>query len=75
VGIDYVIVNGAGRRPTFRVPGYPVTPFLFVAAAGAVVLTTIVSKPEEIALGAGILVLGALAYLMWRSRASQTARE
>jgi APA family basic amino acid/polyamine antiporter len=57
-------------RP-FRVPGYPVTPILFVAAAAAIVLNTMVAQPGRAALGLGVLLLGSPAYLIWRG-ASRT---
>ena len=41
-------------RP-FRVPGYPVTPFLFVAAAAAVVLNTLVSQPGRALIGLAVV--------------------
>ncbi|MCC6317449.1 MAG: amino acid permease [Gemmatimonadaceae bacterium] len=56
-------------RP-FRVPGYPVTPVLFVLAAAAIVGNTIVSQPGRAAVGVGMVLLGAPAYAMWRRRAS-----
>ena len=55
-------------RP-FRVPGYPVTPILFVLAAAAIVINTIVSQPVQAAIGIGMVLLGAPAYLIWRGRA------
>ncbi len=55
------------QRP-FRVPGYPVTPVLFVLAAAAIVINTIVSQPTEAAKGIGVVLLGAPAYLVWRRR-------
>lgn len=58
-------------RP-FKVPGYPVTPVLFVAAAAAIVLNTIVDKPGQSAIGLGMVLLGAPAYYLWRSRARST---
>ncbi|HVQ47961.1 MAG TPA: amino acid permease [Gemmatimonadales bacterium] len=54
-------------RP-FRVPGYPVTPILFVASAAAIVLNTIVSQPGRAVVGLGVLLLGSPAYLIWRRR-------
>jgi len=56
-------------RP-FRVPGYPVTPILFVTAAAAIVLNTIIAQPGRAALGLGVLLLGSPAYLIWRRRGS-----
>ncbi|MFP5353991.1 MAG: APC family permease [Gemmatimonadota bacterium] len=55
------------ERP-FRVPGYPVTPVVFVAAAAAIVLNTIVEQPGQSALGIGMVLLGVPAYAGWRSR-------
>lgn len=57
-------------RP-YRVPGYPWTPALFVAAAAALVLNTIISGPSGAAQGLGIVFLGLPAYLFWRRRASE----
>lgn len=60
------------RRPDaarpFRVPGYPVTPILFVAAAAAIVLNTLVTQPENVAAGLGIVLLGTPAYFAWKAR-------
>ncbi|MCC6245841.1 MAG: amino acid permease [Gemmatimonadaceae bacterium] len=52
-------------RP-FRVPGYPVTPTVFVLAAAAIVINTIVSQPAQAAIGIGMVLLGAPAYALWR---------
>ena len=60
------------RRPEltrpFRVPGYPVTPALFVVAAGAIVVNTVVARPVQALAGIGIVALGTPAYLIWRAR-------
>lgn len=52
-------------RP-FKVPGYPVTPLLFVIAAAAIVGNTIYSQPGRAAVGIGMVLLGAPAYQLWR---------
>ena len=54
-------------RP-FRVPGYPLTPLLFVAAAGAIVVNTLVTQPRQSLLGLGMVLLGTPAYFVWRAR-------
>jgi basic amino acid/polyamine antiporter, APA family len=54
-------------RP-FRVPGYPATPILFVAAAAALVANTIMAQPGRAAVGLGVVLLGSPAYLLWRRR-------
>src|SRR5207244_7972256 len=50
------------RRPDaprpFRVPGYPVTPALFIAAAAAIVGNTIVARPVQALIGLGIVATG-----------------
>jgi len=48
-------------RP-FKVPGYPVTPALFILASAAMVAYTIVGQWEQSAIGIGIVLLGAPAY-------------
>lgn len=52
-------------RP-FRVPGYPVTPALFVLAAIAIVGNTILEQPGQAAIGLGMVALGVPAYLFWK---------
>jgi len=54
-------------RP-FRVPGYPFTPLIFVLAAAAIVLNTIVEQPMQSAIGIGMVLLGVPAFAFWRSR-------
>jgi APA family basic amino acid/polyamine antiporter len=52
----------------FRVPGWPITPAIFVLAAAYVVLGSIKSNPMNALLGAGILVLGVPVFYFWRTR-------
>ncbi len=64
-------------RP-YRVPGYPFTPLLFLVAAGALVLNTIAAEPLRALVGAGLVVTGIPAYVIWqfritRSRATNTS--
>jgi APA family basic amino acid/polyamine antiporter len=54
----------AGR--VFRVPGYPVTPALFVAAAALVVANTLVTQPLVSAVGLAVLLAGVPAFYAWR---------
>lgn len=56
-----------GAARPFRVPGYPVTPVLFVAAAALLVLNTILTQPGRAAVGLGAVALGAPAYYAWRA--------
>ena len=55
-------------RP-FRVPGYPLTPAVFILAAVAIVANTVVARPVQAFAGIGIVLLGTPAYLFWRRRA------
>jgi len=57
---------GAG---SFRVPGYPWTPALFVLAAAYVVVSAVVSNPKNAAIGALLIGAGVPAYAFWRRRA------
>jgi APA family basic amino acid/polyamine antiporter len=59
-------------RP-FRVPGYPVTPILFVASAGWLVFDTIVTQPGRAALGLGAVLVGTPAFYVWRARSARGA--
>ena len=59
-------------RP-FRVPGYPVTPLLFVAAAAVLVLNTIWTQPARASVGLGFVALGAPVFFLWRARARKTS--
>ncbi len=53
---------------SFRVPGYPITPLLFIIAAAALALNTIVTQPARAGIGLAIVFLGAPAYLIWRPK-------
>lgn len=55
-------------RP-FRVPGYPITPLLFVAAAAAVVVNTVVTQPGRAALGLTVTAVGVPFFFAWRAYA------
>ena len=57
------------RRPDmprpFRVPGYPITPALFIAAAGAIVLNTVIARPVQALIGLAIVATGVPVYSFW----------
>jgi APA family basic amino acid/polyamine antiporter len=59
-------------RP-FRVPGYPITPVLFVASAAALVLNTIITQPTRAAAGIAVVLLGTPAFYLWRRARSRDA--
>jgi basic amino acid/polyamine antiporter, APA family len=54
-------------RP-FRVPGYPLTPVLFVAASAAIVLNTLFTQPGRALVGLAVVFAGVPAYLVWKKR-------
>jgi APA family basic amino acid/polyamine antiporter len=49
----------------FRVPGYPWTPALFVAAAIFVVASSVAANPRNTVIGTGLLALGVPVYWYW----------
>ena len=55
-----------GAPRPFRVPGYPLTPALFVAAASVVVANTFVARPVQALAGMGIVLLGTPVYFAWK---------
>jgi APA family basic amino acid/polyamine antiporter len=55
------------HRP-FRVPGYPVTPLLFVASAALLVLNTMVAQPGRAVTGVIAVLAGTPAFYLWRAR-------
>ena len=57
-----------GPPNTFRVPGYPVTPLLFVAASAAIVANAIVSAPTQAFVGLLAVLSGIPVYWLWRRR-------
>jgi APA family basic amino acid/polyamine antiporter len=57
-----------GDSQKYRVPGYPWTPALFIAVVAAFVLNTIIAQPARAAIGLGVVLTGAPAYLIWRKR-------
>jgi basic amino acid/polyamine antiporter, APA family len=57
-----VFVYHRTSQSTFRMPGYPWAPALFIVIAVVVVLSTVVSSPVRSSIGAAIIGSGALAY-------------
>jgi APA family basic amino acid/polyamine antiporter len=62
--------RGAPPRATTRVPGHPVAPLLFIAAAAYVMLGSIVSNPGNALRGVGLLLAGVPVYRFWKRRAA-----
>jgi APA family basic amino acid/polyamine antiporter len=53
---------------SFRTPGYPLAPALFVAAAALAVASAIVSSPRRSAIGTGLLATGVPVYFFYAKR-------
>jgi APA family basic amino acid/polyamine antiporter len=54
-------------RP-FRVPGYPITPLLFVASAAVLVGNTVIAQPARAAVGIVVMLTGLPAFYVWRAQ-------
>jgi APA family basic amino acid/polyamine antiporter len=52
-------------RP-FRVPGYPITPALFVIASAVLVINTLIDQPGVALVGLAFVLLGAPVFFVWR---------
>ena len=62
-------------RPAFRVPLYPLVPAVFILVHAAVVVSMILLRPREAAIGSAVLAAAAGAYLIWRRTAAVGAPE
>ncbi len=58
--------EGTVRHSGFRVPGYPVTPVLFIGACLWVVAGSVSANPGNAMIGAGLIALGVPVYWMRR---------
>ncbi|HKC41352.1 MAG TPA: amino acid permease, partial [Gemmatimonadales bacterium] len=60
-----ILKDGAGDG-LFRVPGYPVTPMLFVLAAAYVVVSVVLANPKNALMGALLIGAGVPVFFYWR---------
>jgi basic amino acid/polyamine antiporter, APA family len=58
----------AREAGSFRTPGYPVLPALFVAAAAVVVVSAVRTNPLRSSIGVALLAIGVLVYGLFRRR-------
>lgn len=64
------VVRRRAAGNAFRVPGYPITPALFVGLVLAVVGLIAVNRPWQAAIGFGVVLLGVPAHALLESRGS-----
>jgi basic amino acid/polyamine antiporter, APA family len=57
------------RRRPYRAAGYPVVPFLYILANGAIAISLVVAKPVECLTSVGVLLAGAPIYVLFARRA------
>ena len=54
-------------RP-MKVPGYPITPILFVLSAAVIVINTMIDNPQRAVIGIGATLSGVPIYMVWGRR-------
>ena len=52
----------------YEVPGYPITPIVFLLVAGALAINTVVHEPRRSLAGLAIVAVGLPAYRIWKRR-------
>jgi APA family basic amino acid/polyamine antiporter len=55
--------------PAFRVPLYPAVPVVFLAVHAAVIVSMLLLRPGEAAVGSVVVAVAAVTYLIWRRAA------
>jgi APA family basic amino acid/polyamine antiporter len=66
--------GASSHATTYRTPGYPLLPALFVVSAVFVVVSVIISNPRNAMLGAALMALGVPAFIFWRRSSAQQVR-
>ncbi len=62
----FVLGRRAGVPAGYRVPGYPLVPFAFVATSVWFVASTLLAQPLQAVAGAALLGVGVLVHRAWR---------
>lgn len=60
--------SAAGRSRPFSTPLYPAVPLLFIAAAAVVTVFSLIDKPVDSLMGAGVIALGIPVYFYFAHR-------
>ena len=66
--------RNAKVQQSYKVPGYPLTPLVFILAVAALVTNTIITQPVRAAVGLGITLVGAPVYWIWRRSQAANGR-
>jgi basic amino acid/polyamine antiporter, APA family len=69
----FVLRRRPDYRPSFRTPGYPLVPLLFVVVAGGIAFNQIRANPRGSAIGLGLILLGLPVYFVWSYQRSKKA--
>jgi APA family basic amino acid/polyamine antiporter len=62
-----------GLERPFRVPLYPILPLIYIGLSVWTLIYVALERPQEVAVSAGLIVTGAVIYLLTRSRKSAEA--
>jgi APA family basic amino acid/polyamine antiporter len=57
-----------GYQPSYRVPGYPFVPLVFIGVSAVIVVTQLLSNPVDSAVGLGMVLAGLPIYFLWSRR-------
>jgi basic amino acid/polyamine antiporter, APA family len=69
VAAVFVLRRKRGRLSTYRTPGYPVTPILFLLLISVLLLLLASGRPKQAFLGVGVVLLGLPVYhLLFRKK-------
>jgi basic amino acid/polyamine antiporter, APA family len=65
----FVLRRSRGRLTTYRTPGYPLTPFVFLLLLSALLFLLASGNPKQAFLGVGVVLLGVpVYYLVFRKK-------
>jgi basic amino acid/polyamine antiporter, APA family len=73
-GVYVLHARDDGHRPAFMVPGYPVTPLIFLALVVLLLVLLVLNNPRQALAGAAVVLLGVPVYLVMIARRSPLAR-
>jgi APA family basic amino acid/polyamine antiporter len=73
VGTLFWYRRHGGTEVSFRVPGYPLLPLIFIAMIGLVMVQSLRASPMNTGIGLLIMAAGIPVYIVWRRLFSQVA--